>query len=231
MTTLLPSVVPCTAGATSRQATPALASSASSPARHASEGSGYVVSRLAVVSSPAGDCSTKSVNVPPTSKPIRYDTKSAPPLRAREQDAVRVALSRLVADGVLHRLAIGRVVRALEHQQRRARAHLQQLGDLARRRDAAGGRRAEGAAPGVAIEPSLLHQDVEGLAHGGPADFEAGAEAVLGCDALALAAQVSSDGVGDLEIPRNTRTVVHPALLEDQKLSGQIAPGPGPGRH
>src|SRR6058998_3396512 len=133
MTTLLPSVVPCTACATSRQATPALARSASSPARHASEGSGWVVRRLEAVSSPAGDCSTKSVNVPPTSKPIRYDTKSAPPLRAREQDAVRIAPSGLVADGVLDRLAVGRVVRALEHQQRRARAHLQQLGDLARR--------------------------------------------------------------------------------------------------
>src|SRR2546428_7071777 len=108
MTTLLPSVVPCTACATSRQATPALASSASSPARHASEGSGYVVSPLAVVSSPAGDCSTKSVNVPPTSKPIRYDTKSAPPLRAREHDPIRIAPARLIGGGGLPRLAVGR---------------------------------------------------------------------------------------------------------------------------
>src|SRR5436309_1466756 len=138
MTTLLPSVVPCTACATSRQATPALASSASSPARHASEGSGYVVSRLAVVSSPAGDCSTKSVNVPPTSKPIRYDTKSAPPLRAREHDAVGIAPSRLVGDRVLDRLAVGCVIRTLEHQQRRARSHLQELGDLARRQHGVG---------------------------------------------------------------------------------------------
>src|SRR5437899_8723640 len=130
MTTLLPSVVPCTACATSRQATPALVRSASSPARHASEGSGYVVSRLAVVSSPAGDCSTKSVNVPPTSKPIRYDTKSAPPLRAREHDAVGIAPSRLVGDRVLDRLAVGCKIRALEHQQRRPRPHLQELGDL-----------------------------------------------------------------------------------------------------
>src|SRR5213592_1686304 len=116
MTTLLPSVVPCTACATSRQSTPALVRSASSPARHASEGSGYVVSRLAVVSSPAGDCSTKSVNVPPTSKPSRYGTRSAPSLRAREHDAVGIAPARLVGHGVLDGLAAGRIVRALEHQ-------------------------------------------------------------------------------------------------------------------
>src|SRR5262247_946831 len=133
MTTLLPSVVPCTACVTSGHATPAPASSASRPARQASDGSGYVVSRLAVVSSPAGDWSTKSVNVPPTSNPIRYDTKSAPPLRARQHDAIGIASARLVGDGVLDRLAVGRVVRALEHQQRRARTDLQQLGDLARR--------------------------------------------------------------------------------------------------
>src|SRR5262252_7712861 len=54
-----------------------LASSASRPARHASDGSGYVVSRLAVVSSPVGDCRTKSVNVPPTSKATRYGTVSS----------------------------------------------------------------------------------------------------------------------------------------------------------
>src|SRR5438045_9070393 len=124
MAAWLPSVVPCTACARSRQATPALARSASSPARHASEGSGYVVSRLAVVSSPAGDCSTKSVNVPPTSKPIRYDTKSAPPLRAREHDAIGIAPARLVCHRVLDGLAVGRVIRALEHQERRARSHL-----------------------------------------------------------------------------------------------------------
>src|SRR5437660_1462727 len=192
MTTLLPSVVPCTAWATSLQATRAPASSASRPARHASEGSGYVVRRLAVVSSPAGDCSTKSVNVPPTSKPIRYDTKSAPPLRAREHDAIRIAPARLIGDGVLHGLAGGRVVRALEDQQGRARPHLQQLGDLPRR------------------------QDVEGLADGRPAHLEAGAEAVLGGDAFALAAKVAADSVGDLEIPRNARTVVHSVLPVDQ---------------
>src|SRR5260370_36053359 len=71
------------------------------------------------------------------------------------------------------------------------------------------GRGGEGPAPRVAIEPSLLHQDVEGLADGRPAHLEAGAEAVLGRDAFALAAKVAADGVGDLEIARNARTVVH----------------------
>src|SRR5207248_2623707 len=134
MTTLLPSVVPCTACATSRQATPALASSASSPARHASEGSGYVVNRLAVVSSPPGDCSTKSVNVPPTSKPTRYDTgASAPAFGPGEDHAIGVAAAGLVGQRVLDRLAVGREVRALEDQQGRSRTDLQQLGHRARR--------------------------------------------------------------------------------------------------
>src|SRR3990170_8696924 len=131
ITTFEPSVVPCTAWATSPQATPLAAISASRPARHASDGSGYVVSRFAVASSPEGDCSTKSVKVPPTSKPMRYATRrSAPAVGAREDDAVRVALAHLVRDRVLDGLAAGREIGALEEQERRARPDLEQLGDL-----------------------------------------------------------------------------------------------------
>src|SRR3990167_9317427 len=96
-----PSVVPWTAWATSAHGTPLAAISSSSPARQASDGSGYVVSRLAVASSPEGAWSTKSVNVPPTSKPMRYPKDSAPAVGPGEDDAVRVAAPRLVGDRVL----------------------------------------------------------------------------------------------------------------------------------
>ena len=59
-------------------------------------------------------------------------------VRAREHDAIRIAPARLIGDGVLYGLAVGRVVRALEDQQGRARPHLQQLGDLPRRQDRIG---------------------------------------------------------------------------------------------
>src|ERR671919_260842 len=133
MTTLEPSVVPCTPWPMSAHATPACASSASSPARQAAEGSGYVVSRLPVVSSPVGACSTKSVNVPPTSNPTRYVTRSAPVLGPREADLVGIAPAGLVRQRILDRLAAGREVEALEQQQRRAGAELEQLGHRARR--------------------------------------------------------------------------------------------------
>src|SRR5512145_90727 len=138
MTTLEPSVVPCTASATSAQATPALAMSSSRPARHAWDGSGYVVSRLAVASSPDGACSTKSVKVPPTSKPRRYGTCSAPPLRAGEHDTEGVATTGLIGNRVLDRLAAHGEVGPLEQQQRRPGSHLEQLGHVARRQHGIG---------------------------------------------------------------------------------------------
>src|SRR5213076_2344166 len=71
----------------------------------------------------------------------------------------------------------------------------------------------------------LLHEDVERLADGRPADLEPLAERVLGGDALALTAQILTDRVGDLEVPRNPRTVVHadpPAV----RMSRHLTPRP-----
>src|SRR5439155_25334708 len=70
-------------------------------------------------------------------------------------------------------------------------------------------RRREGPAPGVTVEEPLLHEDVERLPDGRPADLEALAERVLGGNALALPAQILADRVGDLEVPGNPWTVVH----------------------
>src|SRR5207237_2736820 len=84
-------------------------------------------------------------------------------------------------------------------------------------------RRREGAAPRVAVEEPLLHQDVERLPDGWAAHRKLLAERVLGGDALALAAQVVTDRVGDLEVPRNPGTVVHadgpPAVRMSRHLS------------
>src|SRR6185436_11511521 len=133
MTTLEPSVVPWTAWLSSVHPIPARPISSSRPSRQAADGSGYVVSRLPVVSSPEGACSTKSVNVPPTSNPTRYATRSVPALGAGEADAVGIASARLIRDRVLHRLAAGGEVGPLEEQQRRAGTQLEQLGHGARR--------------------------------------------------------------------------------------------------
>src|SRR6266705_755382 len=133
MTTLEPSVVPCTAWLSSAHDTPARSISSSRPARQAAAGSGWVVSRLPVVSSPDGACSTKSVKVPPTSNPTRNATRSAPVLVAGETDLVGIAPARLVRQRVLDGLAAGGEVGALEEQQRGAGAELEQLGHRARR--------------------------------------------------------------------------------------------------
>src|SRR5688572_3768371 len=114
MTMFEPSVVPCTACATSLHGTPARATSSSRPARHAAEGSGYVVSRLPVDSSPAGDWITRSVKVPPTSNPIRYGTGLTPAFGPGQDHAVRVAATRLVREHVLDRLAARREVGPIE---------------------------------------------------------------------------------------------------------------------
>src|SRR3970282_717799 len=133
MTMLEPSVVPWTAWATSAHLTPLFAINSSRPARHASDGSGYVVRRFAVVSSPDGDCSTKSVNVPPTSNPRGWAKGSAPAVGAGEDQPVGVSPAGLVGDRVLDRLAVRGGIGALEEEHCRARAHLEQLGDLPRR--------------------------------------------------------------------------------------------------
>src|SRR5439155_6765802 len=85
----------------------------------------------------------------------------------------------------------------------------------------------EGAAPRVTVEKPFLHEDVERLPDGRPAHLEPLAERVLGGDALALAAQVLADRVGDLEIPGNPGTVVHPLGLRchDVSTSSTVAPG------
>ena len=59
----------------------------------------------------------------------------------------------------------------------------------------------EGAAAGVAVEPSFLHQHVEGLANGRPTHAELGAERVLGGNTLAVGLEVASHRIGDLQIP------------------------------
>src|SRR5204862_244985 len=90
----------------------------------------------------------------------------------------------------------------------RERHHVVEGADHAHARIAAD-RGGERAAPGVAIDPPFLHQDVEGLANGGAADLVAGAERVLRGDLLALAAELTTDVVRDLEITRDAGTVVH----------------------
>src|SRR3989442_1167943 len=153
---------------------------------------------------------------------------------------------------MLDRLSACREVRALEEEQRQGKG----LGDVRRQEDdvtrhefepglvterdhaahradhpelpvAPGGGRREGPAAGVAVEPSLLHEDVERLPNRRPAHVEARAERVLGRDALALVAQVKADGFGDLEIPRNAGTVVHawrpPAVRMSRHLPPELA--------
>src|SRR5207302_7957902 len=70
-------------------------------------------------------------------------------------------------------------------------------------------RRGERAAPGVAVEPPLLHEHVQGLAHGGPAHLEPGAERMLGGDALTFPFQIAAQRLGDLEVPRYPGPEVH----------------------
>src|SRR5262249_17815855 len=78
-----------------------------------------------------------------------------------------------------------------------------------------GRRRAEGAASRVAVQQSLLHEHVQGLADGRPADVEPRAKLGLGLDPLALPAQVAAQGLGDLEIPRDVGTVIHHGSLRN----------------
>src|SRR2546422_251420 len=89
------------------------------------------------------------------------------------------------------------------------RHHVADRADHAELRVGSRRRRREGPAPGVTVEEPLLHEDVERLPDGRPADLEALAERVLGGDALALPAQILADRVGDLEVPGNPWTVVH----------------------
>ena len=72
-----------------------------------------------------------------------------------------------------------------------------------------GRRGGEGAAAGVPVEPAFLHQDVQGLAHGGTADPELRTQRVLGRDPLALALEVATERLGDLEIARDAGPEVH----------------------
>jgi hypothetical protein len=64
----------------------------------------------------------------------------------------------------------------------------------------------------VAVEPAFLNEHVERLADGGAAHVEPGAQPVLGGDALAVAAEVLADGVGDLEVAWNAGPVVQEPL-------------------
>src|SRR6266849_1467900 len=192
---------------------------------------------------------------------------SVPPLRAREDDPVRVAAPGLPTDGVLDRLAAQREVRSLEEEQRRPGAELQVLGDLARRPAArlgdvrrpehhvagheltpgpvahrhhvadradhaelpvtarGGGR--ERAPTGVAVESSFLDEDVERLPDGRAAHLEAGAERVLGGDALALVAQLVADGVGDLQIAGNAGAVIQRERPPAVRMSRHVPPRAG----
>src|SRR3989304_2243613 len=86
-----------------------------------------------VVSSPTPRALRSITTFEPSVVPCTAWAASPPAAGAREADPVRIALAHLVRDRVLDGLAAGREVRALEEQERRARADLEQLGDLPRR--------------------------------------------------------------------------------------------------
>src|SRR5207247_11156479 len=88
------------------------------------------------------------------------------------------------------------------------RHHVADRADHAELRVGSRRRRREGPAPRVTVEEPLLHEDVERLPDGRPADLEALAERVLGGEALALPAQILADRAGDLEVPWHPWTLV-----------------------